>query len=184
MSGVHYIVHYHIYRTPVYVMFITHHIITQTKHCCVCCTLHSTLSHKPHCSLSAVHYIPHYHTNRTPVCLLYITFHIITQTTLQSVCCTLHSTLSHKPHSVLSAVHYIPLYHTNHIPVCLLYITFQFFTIKISLLQFQLHTILMHSPHDPCNRPCHTLCPVSTVRKSNSPCVTQRCRFSDLLNFV
>jgi hypothetical protein len=41
-----------------------------------------------------------------------------------------------------------------------------FFTITISLIQFPLHTILIISPHDPYNRSCHTLNPVSTANKS------------------
>jgi hypothetical protein len=59
-----------------------------------------------------------------------------------------------------------------------------FFTIAISLLQFQLHTVLMYSPHDSCSGPCHALCPVSKVCKSNSPCVVQRCRFTLLCKVV
>jgi hypothetical protein len=58
------------------------------------------------------------------------------------------------------------------------------FTITISFLHFQLHTTLMHSPHVPCSRPSHTLCPVSTAHKNNSPCVVQSCRFTELLNVV
>ena len=36
----------------------------------------------------------------------------------------------------------------------------------------------------PCNVSCHALCPVSTVCKSNSPCVVQRCRFTRIVQYV
>jgi len=51
-----------------------------------------------------------------------------------------------------------------------------FFTIAVSPLQFHIPVILLDSLPRPRNVPRHAICPITTVRKSNSHRVVQRCR--------